>query len=56
MKGGGPHQLYLSATVDPSVSAFSQIKWIINKNTIEACYIEAHVGAAVGCSILKRRK
>ena len=29
---------------------------IINKNTIEACYIEAHVGAAVGCSILKRRK
>ena len=29
---------------------------IINKNTIEVCYIEAHKGAAVGCSILKKIK
>ena len=29
---------------------------ILNKNTIEVCYIEAHEGAAVGCSILKRIK
>ena len=27
---------------------------ILNKNTIEVCYIEAYEGAAVGCSILKR--
>ena len=27
---------------------------ILNKNTIEVCYIEAYEGAAVGCSILKK--
>tara|TARA_B100000029_G_C17363797_1_gene883511 strand:+ start:534 stop:923 length:390 start_codon:yes stop_codon:yes gene_type:complete len=29
---------------------------IININTIEVCYMEAHKGAAIGCSILKRIK
>ena len=29
---------------------------ILNNNTIEVCYTEAHKGAAVGCSILKRIK
>ena len=29
---------------------------ILNKNTIEACYIEVYKGAAVGCSILKKQK
>ena len=28
----------------------------LNNNTIEVCYTEAHKGAAVGCSILKRIK
>ena len=29
---------------------------IINNNTIEVCYTEAHKGAAVGCAILKKIK
>ena len=29
---------------------------ILNNNTMEVCYTEAHKGAAVGCSILKRIK
>lgn len=29
---------------------------VVNFNTIEVCYTEAHEGAAVGCSILKRVK
>ena len=29
---------------------------ILNNNTIEVCYTEAYKGAAIGCSILKRKK
>ena len=29
---------------------------ILNNNTIEVCYTEAHKGAAVGCAILKKIK
>ena len=29
---------------------------ILNINTIEICYTEAYKGAAIGCSILKRKK
>jgi hypothetical protein len=29
---------------------------ILNNNTMEVCYTEAHKGAAVGCSILKKIK
>ena len=29
---------------------------ILNKRTIEVCYVEAYKNAAVGCAILKRKK